>query len=216
MSIHLKNELENIKSMIQKYAGEVELAVNKAVKAVTAKDTRLAKQVIDYDRTLDLAEVDNEEECLKILALYQPVAIDLRYVTSCLKINNDLERVGDLAAKIAKVVPFIVESEINVEVNLTQIMQESQAMLKDSLDSLFNMDADLAMRVCENDDVVDDMKKELFSQLKTLLTNERQECEIYLHYFSLVRSLERIADYATNIAEDVIYLIQGVIVRHKI
>ena len=216
MSIHLQKELDQVKLLIQSLAGKVEEAVNKAVQAVLKQDIDLAKEVYRNDNIIDRAEIELEEECLKILALYQPVATDLRYVVSCLKINNDLERIGDLAAKMAKRVKIVTKSEVSVELDIPKMMKITQRMLRKSLDALFSLDAEQAKVVCEMDTEVDDLKSKTMEEIKNLILNDHQNIEVYLQFMGLARGLERIADYATNISEDVIYMLEGKIVRHLI
>jgi len=216
MSIHLQKELEQVKILIQSLAGKVEEAVNKAVLAVLKQDVELAREVYRSDSLIDHAEIELEEECLKILALYQPVATDLRYVVSCLKINNDLERIGDLAAKMAKRVKIVTKSEVNMELDFPKMMELTQLMLRKSLDALFSMDVEQARAVCEMDQEVDDLKSKTMEDVKNLILEDHQNIEVYLQFMGLARGLERIADYATNISEDVIYMLEGKIVRHLI
>ncbi len=216
MSIHLQKELDLVKALIQDLASLVETAVNKAVEAVLQQSTTLAKEVYRNDSIIDQAEIALEEECLKILALYQPVAIDLRYVVSCLKINNDLERIGDLAAKMAKRVKIVKKSEVSINLDFPLMMELTQSMLKESLDALLNMNAEKAYEVCAKDDEVDELKAKLQKDITVLIISDPENVEVYLQFMGLSRGLERIADYATNISEDVIYMLQGKIVRHNI
>ncbi len=216
MSIHLQKELDLVKALIQDLASKVETAVNKAVEAVLKQSTTLAKEVYRNDSIIDQAEIELEEECLKILALYQPVAIDLRYVVSCLKINNDLERIGDLAAKMAKRVKIVKKSDVSINLDFPLMMELTQSMLKESLDALLNMNAQKAYEVCAKDDEVDELKAKLQKDITALIISDPENVEVYLQFMGLSRGLERIADYATNISEDVIYMLEGKIVRHNI
>ncbi len=217
MSVHLHNEMDKLKKKILFLCATVEENVQQAVKAFIEKDKRLAMSVIDVDREVDQIEIDVEEECLKILALYQPVAIDLRYIVSILKINNDLERIGDLAVNIAdKVANHYIESnnKIVIPFDYTKMAEQVKNMLKDSLDALVNYDAEIAKRVCQADDQVDDMNAQMHEKLREEM-RKHPDCIDYLfQYISVSRNLERIADHATNIAEDVIYMMKGNIIRH--
>ncbi|MGL4853777.1 MAG: phosphate signaling complex protein PhoU [Lentisphaeria bacterium] len=159
MSYHLQNEIQHLRIMTQKMAGEVEQALNKAVHAFLNSDKRLAQEVIANDTSIDMAEIALEEECLKTLALYQPVAIDLRLVVSCLKINSDLERIGDLAVKIAKRSLTTFELKEKVEFDFHGMMLKTQEMLKLSLDSLLRMDVIGAREVTKMDSILDEYKK---------------------------------------------------------
>lgn len=217
MSIHLHNEMDKLKKKILYLCATVEENVQQAVKAFIEQDKRLALSVIDIDRKIDQIEIDVEEDCLKLLALYQPVAVDLRYVVSILKINNDLERIGDLAVNIAEKVAYhYTESnnKIVIPFDYKKMSEKVKNMLKDSLDALVKYDAEIAKRVCKADDEVDEMNAEMHNKLREEMS-KHPDCIDYLFQFiSVSRNLERIADHATNIAEDVIYMIKGHIVRH--
>ena len=182
------------------------------------RDTALATKVIDTDEEIDTMEVMLEEECLKTLALYQPVAKDLRFIIAVFNINNDLERIGDLAVNIAeRAMSLAACSEIDIPFDYTKMAEKVLAMVKSSLDSLVQMDPDLARRVCEEDDEVDVINRQAYStrvQERIRQFPERVDCLI--QFPAISSELERIADHATNIAEEVIYLAKGEIVRHKI
>jgi len=194
----------------------VEESVQKAVKALTKLDTQLASEVIDNDYTVNMKEVELEEDCLKILGLHQPVAIDLRFIIAVLKINNDLERIGDLAVNIAERATFLSKhKKLNIPMDFSGMTKEVQSMLKGSLDALVNMDTKSAYDVLVADDRVDAMNREMFIQIQNEIRRNSSEVESLIHLLSASRHLERIADHATNIAEDVIYMIEGEIIRHK-
>ncbi|MCD6459878.1 phosphate signaling complex protein PhoU [bacterium] len=217
MSVHIQKELEKLKKKCLGLCAKVEENVQLAVKAFTEKDRNLAKQVIDIDLEIDQMEIEVEEDCLKILALYQPVAIDLRFIICTLKLNNDLERIGDLAVNIAQQVSFML-SEVNKQIiipfdykKMSVIVKD---MLKDSIDSLVQLDIEKAKKVCISDDAVDNMHAQMYGLLEDAIKRHPDSVEYVIHYLSVSKSLERIADHATNIAEDVIYMINGNIVRH--
>jgi phosphate transport system protein len=160
--------------------------------------------------------VDLEEDCLKILALYQPVATDLRLIVSVMKINNDIERIGDLAVNIAERTLFLcTEPPIEAPSDLADMRTKALAMLTGSLDSLVRQDTKRAREVRTGDDEVDDLNRQIFREFSAAVRKNPENVECLLSYLSVGRHLERIADYATNIAEDVIYLMEGEIVRHK-
>jgi phosphate transport system protein len=160
-------------------------------------------------------EVELEEECLKVLALHQPVAIDLRFIIAVLKINNDLERIGDLAANISERTVALAESDrIDPPFDFTAMAASTQQMLKGSLDCLVQMDTALAQHVLDLDDEVDAMHSRNFQLIKDQIRRHPENLESLTHYLTVSRHLERIADLATNIAEDVYYMIEGEIVRH--
>jgi phosphate transport system protein len=189
--------------------------VSKAVRAVTERDRVLAQKVIDSDTAVDQTEVEIEEECLKILALHQPVALDLRFVIAVLKLNNDLERIADLAVQIAEQVePLIAEGDRPYPIDVTPMARKAQAMLRRVLDALVERDAEAARRVWAADDEVDALHREVYTRVKLLCRQQPEQANFLIHLLSVSRYLERIADLATNIAEDVIYMTDGEIVRH--
>lgn len=215
MSLLLQTETEKLKKKILCVCSMVEENVEKAVISVNKKDGVLAKSVIRSDKEIDQIEVDVEEECLKILALHQPVAIDLRYVIAILKINNDLERIGDLAVNIAKQGVVLSQSnQIEIPVDFATMMEKVQIMLRNSLDAMVNMKETLAHEVLASDDEVDQIHLEMYKTIEATIQKEPKHTDLYIRIMSVSRNLERIADYATNIAEDVIYMIRGKIIRH--
>lgn len=213
MAKHFFVEMEKIKKQILSLSALVEENVHKAVKALNTRDRQLAQEVIAADHEVDHWEVEMEEECLKVMALHQPVAVDLRFLISVLKINNDLERVSDLAVHIANNAYYLASHpEISIPVDYSEMADLTQSMLKQSLDAFVNLDAKLAREVCAKDDQVDNMKREIKEYLREHLNNEFHLAE---RFFSVSRNLERIADMATNISEDVVYMVEGKIVRHQ-
>ena len=216
MSMHLTKEIEKLKKNLLSLCAMVEESVQKAAKAIETRDITLAKTVAESDQEIDKREVEIEEDCLKILALHQPVAVDLRFIVAILKINSDLERIGDLAVNIAKRAFNLAKFEKpDYTFDFSTMAQKSIKMLKKALDSLVNMDADLAREVGAADDEVDGMKRQIVFQVKEAIGKQPSQTEQYLQYMSIARHLERVADHAANIAEDVIYMIEGEIVRHK-
>lgn len=217
MSLHFNRAADHLKKRILGLGAVVEEAVYKAVKAVETRDMTLVKFVMDGDDKVDSMEVEVEEECLKMLALYQPVTTDLRFVVSALKINNDLERIGDLAVNIAQRAKSLCELPVGstTYVDFAIIAPKVHKMLHQSLAALVNMDAKLAHAVLEADDEVDAINRDLHHSVNELLKTQHDEVPRLTLYLSISRNLERIADHATNIAEDVIYTIEGKIVRHK-
>ena len=194
----------------------VEESVRLAVKALETRDTDLAQKIIDADHKIDEEEVEVEEECLKILALHQPVAVDLRIISAIIKINNDLERVGDEAVNIAeRVITLAKQSPANIHIDYNLMAEKSESMLKRSLDAIVNLDEDLAYKVCLDDDEVDEMNRSIYDQVKLAIKGEPDRVESLISLLLVSRHLERIADHATNIAEEVIYIIGGVIHRHN-
>lgn len=216
MAVHLQTELEILKKDLLKLGGKVEEIVGEAVLAVKKLDGELAKKVIEKDHEIDLKEVDVEEQCLKVLALHQPVAVDLRFIVSAMKINNDLERVGDLAVNIAERALFLSgQPQISIPFDFDTMVEKTRNMLKKSLDSLVQMDAQLADQVCHEDQLVDDIHRKMYAKVYREIRKAPEHTETLIHYLSISKHLERVADYATNISEDVIYMIEGAIVRHN-
>jgi len=216
MPYRLQREVEKLKKMILRLAAIVEERVWMAVRSLKERNKEQARKVIEGDPEIDQMEVDIEEECLKVLALHQPVAIDLRFIISVLKVNNELERIGDLAVNIAERATFLAgHPEVKVPADFRVMVEKTQAMLKNSLDALVNMDAKLAHDVCEADDEVDGLNRKMFEQIQDAIVKKPAQIQPLVHLLSASRHLERVADHATNIAEDVIYLVKGEIVRHK-
>ncbi|MFA5863093.1 MAG: phosphate signaling complex protein PhoU [Phycisphaerae bacterium] len=216
MPRHLQREIEKLKKHILALGAVVEESFQKAVRAIKDKDVDLANKIISDDDEIDHTEVDIEEECLKILALYQPVATDLRFIVAALKINSDLERIGDLAVNIAERVSFLATQEkVTFPFDFDDMVQKTQSMLKRSLDALVNLDAGLAREVCAADDDVDAINRQMYIQVQQGIRAHPDQIEPLIHFLSISRHLERIADHTTNIAEDVIYMIEGEIVRHR-
>lgn len=215
MSKHLQKAIENLIKRLVAMSARVEDNVETALKALDERDEKTAQRVIDIDQEIDIEEIDIEEECLKILALYQPVAIDLRYIIAALKINNDLERIGDLAMAIAKHVIRILREPLPPnQFDLNGLFKRVSNMLTKSLDSIVNLNPDLAVEVLKADDEVDRMNKEFEKMVLEKAKEEPEGIYALIQYIYISRRLERIADHATNIAEDVIYLVKGEIVRH--
>jgi phosphate transport system protein len=218
MTMHFHREIEKLKKMILSLGTMVEETLQKAIKALDEKDIELAKQIIKNDNIIDGREVEVEEECLKILALYQPVASDLRYIISVLKINNDLERVGDISVHIAERTLSIAASSVSQtlirKIDFTRMVDIVVEMLRKSLDTLINLDTSLARQICKMDDEIDNLHESMFRKIEELIIKEPQYTSLLMQHLSVSRYLERIADLTTNIAEDVIYLAEGEIARH--
>ncbi len=215
MPIHMQREIEKLKNLALSLCANVEECVRQAVRSVTARDSGLAEQVIQRDIDVDRVEIDVEEECLKILALHQPVATDLRYIVAVLKLNNDLERIGDLAVNIAERALFLnTQPKTEVPFDLGGIAEKTERMFRSSLDALVNLDAGLARQVCAMDDEVDAINRTMYDQVKQMIRTNPERLDALIALLSVSRYLERIADHATNIAEDVLYMIEGQIVRH--
>lgn len=215
MSVSLQREIEGLTKQLLSLCALVEEQVNTAVRAVATSDADMAIAVEERDAEVDRREVELEEECLKILALQQPVAVDLRLVVAVLKINNDLERIGDLAVNVARKAPALAAGPpTEMPLDLPSMWEKTRAMLRDSLDAFVNRDTTLAENVCARDDEVDRMKREIRKHAEHMMRAQPDRLSSFLNLLAVTRNLERIADHATNIAEDVIYLIDGRIIRH--
>lgn len=211
----LQREIEKLKKHVLALSAMVEENVYKAVRALEERNRDLADEVMRSDHDVDQMEVDVEEECLKVLALHQPVAVDLRYIIAILKINNDLERVGDLAVNIAERARFLATREKpEIPLDFPRMVEGTQAMLRDALDSLVNLDVKLARDVLARDDEIDALNRDMYIKVQDGIRRKPEQLESLIHLLSCSRHLERIADAATNIAEDVIYMCEGEIIRH--
>jgi phosphate transport system protein len=216
MSAHLIRELDGLRCLLLSLGARVEAAIAKAVMTMVRRDGPLAEEIVKADEEIDRMEVEVEEECLKLLALYQPVAGDLRFIVAALKINNDLERMGDLAANIAKGAARLAACDLLVEVpaELAAMAAKTRSMVKRSLDALVYADPTLAQQVCADDDEVDAFRQSLRTRMQADIADAPQRTESIMTLFMAVGHLERIADMATNVAEDVIYTVEGKIIRH--
>jgi len=215
MTKHFQRELGKIKKKILSLGTMVEENVRMAIKAIEEFDGEAAKMIISSDHKIDEMEVEIEEECLKIMALHQPVAVDLRFLVAVIKINNDLERIGDQAVNIAQRVQTITKKErFDFVFDYSVMAEKAEAMLRMSLDALVNLDDDLALKVLLLDDEVDEKKKEAYHLIKSAISENPDNVSTLINLLLISRHLERLADHATNIAEEVIYMIEGEIIRH--
>lgn len=215
MSLAFVHEIEKLKKKILTLSALVEENVVQAVTALNTRDAVMAQRVIDSDVEIDRQEVEVEEEGLKILALYQPVAMDLRFLTTVIKINNDLERIGDLAANIASRAKKLCNAPaLATPEELQSAAIKARDMVRRSLTAFVNLDAQLAADVCASDDEVDALCKAVAKFVEEFGKKNPENLEHYLVMYKAARNIERVGDHATNIAEDVIYLVEGKIVRH--
>jgi len=213
---HFERSMDKIKAMLHGLSARVEESLRNAMRSLTERDRKLGAKVISDDERVDGMEVELEEECLKVLALHQPVANDLRLVISILKINNDLERIGDLAVNLAERAVFLADyPEITLPPELSRMAEKTFWMLNHSMDALVALDPTLARKVCAEDDEVDDLNRKMYRKIEAFFRTDPDCLEANMQLLSASRYLERVADHATNIAEDVIYLVGGEIVRHR-
>ncbi len=217
MSKHLNLDLERLEKDLLVLAGQVEEAVRRSIASLMERRIELAERVIDGDREIDRREVELEENCLKVLALHQPVASDLRFVAACLKIDNDLERIGDLASNIAeRAISLSAASSVTIPPDFVGMMETAAQMLRKSIEAFIQGDADAARRICGMDDEVDRANRRILNGLLEQMHEEPEMIDQLVQLFSVSKNLERIADHTTNIAEDVVYLVEGEIVRHRL
>ncbi len=215
MKIHLHKEMDRLKKQLFHLSSLVEDNLKLAIQAAHEGDTALAEKVRERDREIDLKEVELEEECLKILALHQPVATDLRFLIAVLKMNNDLERIGDLAVAIGKAAQSVSESAPPVVTeNLNTLGEKARTMLRLSLEALMDMDKAKARLVLASDDEVDKAYHELLQVLLEEMARNPERIKVIYTWLRAAKSIERVADHTTNLAEDVIYSVEGEIVRH--
>ncbi len=217
MAKHLQRDLDNLQQDILALAGLVEGSIHKAIRALRERDVKAAREVIAVDPQIDNEENHIEDECLKILALHQPVAVDLRRIASAMMINIDLERMGDLAEEIAeRAVHLAGLPRLPIDdANLQKMTDLTTMMVRQSLDSFVNLNTEQAQVVMRMDDEVDRLNVDIIKAVVSIMKRSPDMIDAGLSMFSAVRHLERIADHATNIAEDVIYLVEGEIVRHR-
>jgi phosphate transport system protein len=216
MGVHFERELDRLKKRILALGALVEENMHKAFVALEKRDTDLARVVMAADAAIDEAEVEIEEECLKILALHQPVAGDLRYIIAVSKIDNELERIGDLSANVcARVVDLCQATYIPLPTGMLIMAERIEAMLATTLDALIDSDPELARKVLADDKEVDELFGRLVAELKEEIRAHIDLLDPLIVVFSVARYLERLADRMTNICEDVIYMAEGEIVRHQ-
>lgn len=216
MSEHLQKEMTGLKERVLRLCASVEHQLARAVAALRERDTELARGVIAADPEIDRMEVLLEEDALEILALQQPVAIDLRVIVASIKINADLERIGDLAVNIAERAEYLASRGAVADgLDFATMSEQVMTMLRGALDAFVRMDVDAARRVCAADDEVDAMNRAMYDTVKAAIERGSSEANALVHLLSVSRHLERIADHATNIAEEVIHVATGEIVRHK-
>ena len=211
----LQKEIGTLKKHILELSAMVEEALHDAVGAFNERDEQLASKVIERDAEIDRTEIEVEEEGLKILALHQPVAVDLRFIVSVLKINSDLERIGDLAVNTAqRAIALCQSGPVDIPFDLVDMAARVKTMLKRSLDALVNFDAALAREVVGSDDDVDALNHDILDFARSEVLRGTEHAGL-IEFVSTARDLERIGDHAANIAKDVIYMLEGDIVRHS-
>ena len=216
MPIHLHRDLERLAREVLSLGALVEEATNHAIEALIHRRAELAETVLQGDDRIDRREVEVEIDCLKMLALHQPVAADLRYIVAILKVNNDLERMGDLAVNVAERARYLATHDpLTVDLDFEAMGELVKRMVRDCLDALVRRDVEAARRVMSDDDRVDEINRAMFDVLQASMQEDPKNVKRAVHMLSASRHLERIADVATNIAEDVVFMVDGEVVRHQ-
>jgi len=214
-STHYEKELRDIREGLLYLGALVERAIEKAIKSLMERDTELARKVICDDSEIDQRDVEIEEKCIRILALRQPTARDLRFITTAIKINGHLERIGDMAANIAeKAIILSEEPPMKPYIDIPRMAEIARGMIKVSLDALVHEDTNLAQKVRIEDETIDNLNEQVFRELLTFMMEDPRKIHRALIIMQISKSLERIADHAEGIADMVVYMVTGKIVRH--
>lgn len=215
MHRHFDDELQSLKEQILRMGGLAEEQVQGALRALVERDSDLARKIIENDRQVNTLDVAIDEDCLRLLALQQPTARDLRFITTAMKISTELERISDLAENICeRAIELNEEPQLKPYIDIPLMANWALKMVKDALDAFVNHDAALARKVCQNDDFVDDLTHQLFRELLSFMLENPQTITRAIRITFIAKYLERIADHATNVAELVVYLVEGKIIRH--
>lgn len=215
MTQHFQNELQSLKEALSKLATRVEENLHRAIQSIKERSLELAKEVLEVDKEVDRMEMLLEEEVLKVLALHQPVATDLRYVITVLKLNNELERIGDLTGNVAERAIAILEGEsFEFEHDFETQSRLVCQMVRKSLDAIFQMNREGAIEVFKLDDEVDSIHRNMYDLVRKKLLDDPSQIAFLLNNLSISKHLERIADHAENMASDILYMFDGEIIRH--
>ena len=215
MARQKEQDIEALKERLLKMGGAVEESIRKSIVALVERDQKLAIEVIDGDAIINNFDVEIEEECIRFLAIWQPSGSNLRFITTAIKIITDLERMGDLAVDICeRAIELNDEPPLKPYIDIPRMAEAAQKMLKDSLDAFVAKDADLAMKVCAADDYVDNLNRQIFNELLLFMLKDPKNISRAVRLTYITKYLERIADHATNIAEMVVYMVKGKVIRH--
>lgn len=216
MERHFDQQLGDLRRNLIQMAAVVEMAISNAVRSLKERDSALAHSVITHDEQVDDLELEIDKQCVDLLALQQPMAVDLRFITSAMKITNNLERMGDLAVNIAeRVVPLNQEPQLKPLIDIPMMATIAQTMVKDSIDAFVNKDTALAQSVYQRDSTVDALNDQIFRELLTYMMEDPGNITRAVHLMFISRHLERIADHSTNIAEEVVYIVKAKVVKHR-
>ncbi|HEX6030959.1 MAG TPA: phosphate signaling complex protein PhoU [Tepidiformaceae bacterium] len=217
MQRHFHEELEALKQTLLAMGGLVEDQIRRVMRALLERDDAMAQEVIERDRQVNSYDVEVDEQCVSLLALYQPAAGDLRFITTAMKIVTDLERIGDQAVNIAqRVLELNREPQLKPYIDLPRMAEKAQRMVKESLDAFVARDTALARQVCGEDSEVDLLKEQIFRELLTFMMEDPRTIPRAIRLILISRFIERVADHATNIGEMVVYLVEGKMVRHTL
>ena len=217
MQRHFHEELDALKQTLLAMGGLVEDQIRRVMRALLERDSDLAQEVIDRDKQVNAYDVEIDEKCVELLALHQPAASDLRFITTAMKIVTDLERIGDQAVNIAqRAIELHQEPQLKPYVDLPRMAELAQRMVKESLDAFVACDTALARAVCAEDEAVDALKEQIFRELLTFMMADPRTIPRALRLILISRFMERVADHATNIAEMVVYMVEGKMVRHTL
>jgi phosphate transport system protein len=212
---HFDEELKTLKEKILRMGAMVEEQVAHAIKALVERDSDLARRVIENDHRVNALDVEVDEDCLRLIALHQPMAGDLRFLTTAMKISTELERMSDLAENISeRAIELNEEPQLKPYIDIPRMAEHAQRMVKESLDAFVNRNSELARKVCRDDDFIDDLNHQIFRELLSFMIEDPQTTTRAIRISFISKYLERISDHATNIAELVVYLVEGKIIRH--
>lgn len=215
METHFHQELNKLKENLLKMAGLAEKAISNAIASLVRRETSLAEKTIKEDEQINEMEILIDEQCLRLLALHQPMAADLRFITSAMRINTELERIGDQAVNIAeRAISLNQEPQLKPYIDIPRMAEITQSMVKDVLDAFVRGDTNLARQVCQRDDEVDALNDQVFRELLTYMMADAKTITRAVHLIIVSRCLERIADHATNIAEGIIFMVKGLVIKH--
>ncbi len=215
MARQKEQDIEALKERVLKMGGAVEESIRKSIVALVERDQKLAIEVIDGDAIVNNFDVEIEEECIRFLAIWQPSGSNLRFITTAIKIITDLERMGDLAVDICeRAIELNEEPPLKPYIDIPRMAEAAQKMLKDSLDAFVAKDAELALKVCAADDYVDNLNRQIFNELLLFMLKDPKNISRAVRLTYITKYLERVADHATNIAEMVVYMVKGKVIRH--
>jgi len=215
MQRHFDEEMKNLKEKILRMGAMVEEQIANAIKSLVERDSDLARRVIENDHHVNALDVEVDEDCLRLIALHQPMAVDLRFLTTAMKISTELERMSDLAENISeRAVELNEEPQLKPYIDIPRMAERAQQMVKESLDAFVNRNSDLARKVCRDDDFIDDLNHQIFRELLSFMIEDPQTTTRAIRISFIAKYIERIGDHATNIAEMVVYLVEGKIIRH--